>query len=150
SLAFGESLVTSTISLSGGTIGGTLGRRIGYTVQTVALSNDAYAADVSATPNPHLIASGARPIGMRPDDAALLFAKSGQIFEHDLAAGRDTLIAAGANAWYDSTGNIVLVQQAQFSGPTPYPVLAVTARGSFPNTQAVGTPGQAARLIEVS
>jgi hypothetical protein len=42
----------------------------------------------------------------------------------------------------------VLVKQA--SGPTLYPVLAVTTRGAFGTTQAVGTPAQAARLSEVS
>jgi hypothetical protein len=61
------------------------------------------------------------------------------------------MIAAGGTAWYDSTGNIVLVQQAQFSGATLYPVLVVTTRGAFGTTpQAVGTPTQAARLSEVS
>ena len=65
-------------------------------------------------------------------------------------AATDTLVAAGGTAWYDSTGNIVLVQQAQFAGLTPYPVLVVTTRGAFGTTQSVGSPAQAARLSEVS
>jgi hypothetical protein len=149
-LAFGETIAASTISLTGGTIGGGVGQRVGYTVRTALLTNRAYVADVSATPNPREIATGAEVVGLRPDDGALLYAKSGQIHEQDLASGADTIVAAGGMAWYDSTGNIVLVQQAQFSGLTPYPVLAVTTRVAFGTSQPVGTPAQAARLSEVS
>lgn len=149
-LAFGESISASTISLTGGTIGGGVGQRVGYTVRTPLLATRAYVAEISATPNPREVATAAEVVGLRPDDGALLFARSGQIFERDLSTGADTMVAAGGTAWYDSTGNIVLVQQAQFSGLTPYPVLAVTTRGAFGTTQAVGTPAQAARLSEVS
>lgn len=149
-LAFGESISASTISLTGGTIGGGVGQRVGYTVRTAALSTRAYVAEISATPNPREVATSAEVVGLRPDEGALLYARSGQIYERDLATGGDTIVAAGGTAWYDSTGNIVLVQQAQFSGLTPYPVLAVTTRGAFGNTQLVGTPAQAARLSEVS
>lgn len=150
-LAFGESISASTISLPGGTIGGGVGQRVGYTARTAVLAR-AFVAEVSTTPNPREVATAAEAVGLRPDDGALLFAKNGQIFEHDLTGGTDTMIAAGGTAWYDSTGNIVLVQQAQFfSGTTPYPVLVVTTRGAFGTTpQAVGTPAQAARLSEVS
>jgi hypothetical protein len=149
-LAFGESISASTISLTGGAIGGGVGQRVGYTVRTAALTTRAYVADVSTTPNPREVSTAAEVVGLRSDDGALLYSRSGQIFERDLGSGADTLIAAGGTAWYDSTGNIVLVQQAQFSGLTPYPVLAVTTRGAFGTTQPVGTPAQAARLSEVS
>jgi hypothetical protein len=149
-LAAGESISASTISLTGGTIGGGLGRRLGYTVRTALLTTRAYVAEASATPNPREVATAAEVVGLRPDDDALLYAKSGQIYERDLVSGADTLVAAGGTAWFDSTGNIVLVQQAQFSGLTPYPVLAVTTRGAFGTVQPVGTPAQAARLSEVS
>jgi hypothetical protein len=149
-LAFGESIIASTISLTGGTIGGGVGQRVGYTVRTALLSTQAHVAEISATPNPREVATAAEVVGLRPDDGALLYAKSGQIHERDLVTGADTIVAAGGTAWYDSTGNIVLVQQAQFAGLTPYPVLAVTTRGAFGTTQPVGTPAQAARLSEVS
>lgn len=149
-LAFGESISASTMSLTGGTIGDEVGQRVGYTVRTALLTSRAYVADVSTTPNPREVATAAEIVGLRPDDGAVLYAKSGQIYEQDLVAGGEVLVAAGGNAWYDSTGNIVLVQQAQFSGPTPYPVLAVATRGAFGTVQAVGTPAQAARLNEVS
>jgi hypothetical protein len=149
-LAFGESIGASTISLTGGTIGGGMGQRVGYTVRVPLLPSRAYVAEVSATPNPREVASAAEVVGLRPDDGALLYAKSGQIFERDLTTGADTIVAAGGNAWYDSTGNIVLVQQAQFVGATPYTVLGVTTRGAFGTTQLVGTPAQVARFSEVS
>ncbi len=150
-LAFGESISASTISLTGGAVGGGVGQRVGYTVRTAALTTAGPTwQEVSATPNPREVAAAAQVVGLRSDDGALLYARSGQIFERDLGTGADTMIAAGGTAWYDSTGNIVLVQQAQFSGLTPYPVLAVTTRGAFGTTQPVGTPAQAARLSEVS
>jgi hypothetical protein len=136
--------------LTGGTIGGSVGQRVGYTVRDALLATRAYVAEVSTTPNPREVATAAEVVGLRPDDGVLLYAKSGQIYERDLTGGTDALVAAGGTAWYDSTGNIVLVQQAQLSGPTPYPVLAVTTRGAFGTTQSVGTPAQAARLSEVS
>jgi hypothetical protein len=148
SLASGESVMDSTITLPGGTIGGTLGGRVGYTTQTMGGPNKAYVAEISADSKAREVATGAQVVGLRPDDGALLYSKGGQIFERDLAAGSDTLVAVGGTAWYDSTGNIVLVQQ--FSGATGYPVLAVTNRGAFGTTQPVGTGAQAARLIEVS
>lgn len=152
SLAFGESISASTISLTGGTIGGGVGQRVGYTVRTALLTTSVYVAEVSATPNPRLVATAAEVVGLRPDDGALLYAKGGQIYERDLvtAGAADAIVAAGGTAWYDSTGNIVLVQQAQFAGLTPYPVLAATTRGAFGTAQALGTPAQAARLSEVS
>ncbi|MBM0107800.1 cadherin-like domain-containing protein [Steroidobacter sp. S1-65] len=149
-LGFGEIISASTISLTGGTIGGGVGQRVGYTVRTPLLTSRAYVAEVSATPNPREVDPAGEVIGLRPDDGALLYAKSGQIYERDLTTGGDTMVAAGGAAWYDSTGNIVLVQQAQFSGLTPYPVLAVTTRGAFGGTHPLGTPAQAARLSEVS
>lgn len=150
-LGFRESIIASTISLTGGTIGGSVGQRVGYTVRNESLATRrAYVAEVSTTPNPREVATAEEVVGLRPDDGALLYAKSGQIYERDLIGGTDALVAAGGMAWYDSTGNIVLVRQAQFSGPTPYPVLAVTTRGAFGTTQPLGTPAQAARLSEVS
>ncbi|GFE86039.1 hypothetical protein GCM10011488_09930 [Steroidobacter agaridevorans] len=150
-LAFGESVGASTISLTGGTIGGGVGRRVGYTVETPLLPSRAYVAEISATPNPREVATAAEVVGLRPDDGAVLYLKSGQIHELDLASnGADTIVAAGGTAWYDSTGNIVLVQQARFVDGTPYTVLGVTTRGAFGDTQLVGTPAQVTRFSEVS
>lgn len=149
-LAFGESIDASTISLTGGTVGAGTGQRVGYTVSVPLLPSRAYLAEVSTTPNPREVSAAAEVVGLRPDDGALLYSRSGQIYERDLTSGADTIVAAGGTAWYDSTGNIVLVQQAQFVGATPYTVLGVTTRGAFGTTQRVGTPAQVARFGEVS
>lgn len=146
-LGFGESIDTSTISLTGGAIGGGMGKRVGYTVGT---PSRVYVAEVSATPNPREVATAAKVIGLRPDDGALLYEKSLQIYERDLASNADAIVAAGGTAWYDSTGNIVLVQQAQFAGSTAYTVLGVTTRGEFGTTRLLGTPSQQAQFSEVS
>ena len=144
-LAFGETIGGSTIASTGGTVGGGVGQRVGYMVSTRV-----YVAEVSATPNPRQVATGQEVVGLRPDDGALLYANGGQIFERDLGTGADAMVAPGATAWYDSTGNIVLIRQALFSGATPYPVLTATTRGAFGSAQTLGTPAQAARLSEVS
>ncbi|HVQ14865.1 MAG TPA: hypothetical protein VMS40_14795 [Vicinamibacterales bacterium] len=64
----------------------------------------------------------------------------------------DQVIGAGTKASYDSTGNIVLLQQSLPSGGTPstYPALAVSVRGTFGTTQAMGTPVLAAHYVDVS
>lgn len=151
SLALGETIADSTLSPAGGAIGATQLARVGYTIRSVGLIDSVHVADASATPSSRELATSAGVIGLRPDEAALAFARSGQIYERDLSTGgAEALVAAGGNAWYDSTGNIVLVQQAQFVGLTPYTVLAVTIRGSFGSTRTLGTPAHAARLIDTS
>ena len=142
----GESILESTISLPPAKGGSATGKRVAYTVQSPATFST-YVAEVSATPNPRLVATGgAHAVGFRPDDAALLYTKGGVIYENIIDSGTaDTLIGGGTNAWYDSTGNIVLVEQF-----LPYPALAETVRGSFGTTQPVGTPGLAAQYINVT
>ena len=152
-LALGESILENTIGLPPGKGGSATGMRVAYTVQSL-LTFSTYVAEVSATPNPRLVAtSGARIVGFRPDDAALLYTRTGLIYENVIDSGTtDQLVGSGGNAWYDSTGNIVLVEQFLASGGSPpsYPALATTVRGSFGTTQPVGTPVLAAQYINVT
>jgi hypothetical protein len=152
-LGLTDTILESTISLPPGRGGSVLGQRVAYTVQSL-LGFSTWLADVSATPNPHSVAtSGARARGFRPDDAALTYTRSGQVIEAAVNGSvSDQIIGAGAASWYDSTGNIVLLQQFLPSGGTPntYPALAVTVRGSFGATQPLGTPVLAAHFIDVS
>jgi hypothetical protein len=142
----GESLYSSTISLNGGTVSGAPLQHVAYTSKTLLGAFNTYVADLSATPNPRLVASGTQTVGLRPDDTALLYSKGLQIWENSIGAGTpDQLVEAGSAAWYDSTGNIVLVQQF-----LPYPALVVTLRGSFGNSLPLGTPGMAADYVDVS
>jgi hypothetical protein len=152
-LGLTETILESTTSLVPGAGGSVLGQKVAYTVQS-ALTFSTWVADVSATPNPHLVATGgARVRGFRPDNASLLYARAGQIYEATLDGSvSDQLVGAGAAAWYDSTGNIVLLQQFLPSGGTPatYPALAAAVRGAFGATQPLGTPVLAAHFVDIS
>jgi len=149
----GESLLSSTISAPPGSGGGADGSRVAYTVQSL-LTLSTYIAEVSATPNPRLVANtGALAVGLRPDAKALLFTQGGQMYEEVIDATSPTqLVGGGGNGWYDSTGNIVLLEQFLPTGGTPpsYPALAATVRGSFGTTQAVGSAVMAAQYINVT
>ena len=151
-LAFGEALYSSTLSLNGGTASGAPLQRVAYTTQTLPGTLNTYVAEVSATPNPRLVVGGTQAVGLRPDDAVLLYSKGLQIWENSIGAGTsDQLVEAGSGAWYDSTGNVVLVRQFLPSGgSSSYPALVVTARGAFATSQPLGTPGLAAHYVDVS
>ena len=144
-LGHGESLYNSTISPPGGTVSDAPLQRVAYTLQTSKTFNT-YIAEVSATPNARLVASGAKAIGLRPDDATLLYSKGLQILENTIGGTTsDAPVEAGSGAWFDSTGNIVLVLQY-----LPYPQLVVTSRGAFGSSLPLGTPGQASYYFDVS
>jgi hypothetical protein len=148
----GDFIYDSTLTRNGGTVSGAPLQRVAYTVQTLAHIFNTYIADLSATPNPRLVASDAQAIGLRPDDAALLYLKGLQISENSIGGGTaDQAVEAGSNAWYDSTGNIVLIQRfLPAGGSSSYPALAVTTRGTFGTSVPVGTPGMAAPYVDVS
>ncbi len=152
-LGLTETILETTVALPPGAGGSVLTQKVAYTVQS-ALTFSTWIADVSATPNPHVIAtSGARVRGFRPDDGALTYTRAGQIIEAAVDGSvSDQTIGSGTTASYDSTGNIVLLQQLLPSGGTPstYPALAVSVRGSFGTTQPVGTPVLAAHYVDVS
>ena len=153
-LGIGETLLESTIGLPAGSGGSSRGARVGYTTQSLLLGFRTYVAEVSATPNPRVVASaGARVIGFRPDDAALLFSRSGSVFETVIDSMLpEQAVGAGGSGWYDSTGNVVLLKQFLPSGGNPpsYPALAASIRGAFGTTAPVGTPVLAAHYVNVS
>jgi hypothetical protein len=148
SLALTESLNKSTISLPPARGGSTLNQRVAYLTQNL-VTFGIYIAGVSATPNPHLVTSALQTtelLGLRPDDAALLYTRGGQVSEAVIDSGTtDQAVGVGSAAWYDSTGNIVILKQF-----LPYPSLAVTTRGSFGTTKPLGTTTLAAQYIDVS
>jgi hypothetical protein len=150
-LAAGQSIADSTVGLPYGSGSAT---HVAYTVKSTVTppAFSVFAAGVSATPNPGVVATSAASmstIGFRPDNAALLYIQNAQVQESAIGGTPGTqTIGVGANAWYDSTGNIVLLEQ--FLSTTPYPVLAVTARGQFGTTYPMGTTGMAAQYFSVS
>lgn len=128
------------------------GAQVAYPVQSLAGINT-YAANVAPTPDPQVVATGARAIGFRPDGAALLYSSGAQVYESAVKSGATgQLVGNGGAAWYDSTGNIVLLEQFLASGGTPssYQALAATVRGSFGTAQPIGTPVLAAQYFNVS
>lgn len=153
-LGIGNVLAGSTISLPPGHGGATSGERVAYTVESFATSAliGTYVAEVSATPNPRLVAAGARAIGFRPDDMALLYTKGAQVFESVIDSGTvDANVGGGVEGWYDSTGNIVLLEQFLASGGgSSYPALASTVRGSFGTTQPVGLAAMASDYVNTT
>jgi Tol biopolymer transport system component len=148
SLALTESLNKSTLPLPPARGGSTLNQRVAYLTQNL-ITFGIYIAGVSATPNPHVVTSASQTtelVGLRPDDAALVYSRGGQVYEAVLDSGTtDQTVGVGSNAWYDSTGNIVVLKQF-----LPYPSLAVTTRSTFGTTKPLGTTTLAAHYIDVS
>jgi hypothetical protein len=162
-LAVDETLLESTTGLPPGLGGSERAQRVAYTTKTDPRPPQAplpvyatYVAEVSATPNPRVVTSSdgsiTKVLGLRPDDRALLYTRGSQIYEveFDPQGTSDVLVGGGAEAWYDSTGGIVLLKQFLPSGGSPptYPALAVAVRGSFGTTRPLGTAAMAAAFME--
>jgi hypothetical protein len=150
-LASGQTIADSTVGLP---YGSGSASHVAYTVKSTVTppAYSVFAAGVSATPSPAVVARSAASmstIGFRPDNAALLYIQNAQVQESVISGAASTqTIGVGANAWYDSTGNIVLLEQ--FLSTTPYPALAVTLRGQFGTAYPLGTAGMAAQYFSVS
>ncbi|MBV9912411.1 MAG: cadherin-like domain-containing protein, partial [Sinobacteraceae bacterium] len=137
--ALDEVLYSSTLTLPQGSGGGADGRRVAYTtiniVSKAPSTLSAFVAEVSAMPKPRPITNnGAVALAVRPDDAAVLYSKGGNVYENivDSGAATDQVVGGGTDGWYDSTGNIVLLSSATVvpGTSTAYPVLASTTRAS--------------------
>lgn len=152
-LSAGETIVASTIGLALGSGGSAHGERVAYTTQK-QLTFRSYVAEASGNPNSRSIGpAGAIVIGFRPDGGALLYSRNGEIYEAVIDSQEaDKLIGNGDFGWYDSTGNIVLLEQSLPSGGSPplYPALAASSRETFGTTQQLGTAGLAAHFISTS
>jgi hypothetical protein len=160
-LSFAQSipaLGSSTIGLAPGVGGSPDLKRVAYRVQNPANAppsdvDGVYVADVSATPNPRSVVRLDQVIGLRPDDDALLYTDNAQIFEAVIDSGNPgQQLGLGINGWYDSTGNIVLLQNPLSLGApvASGSTLASTVRGSFGTTQQVGTSAMATYYLDVS
>lgn len=158
--AIDEVLYSSTLTLPQGSGGGADGRRVAYTTFNTVTKSPAtlsvFVAEVSATPNPRpIVNNGAVALALRPDDAAVLYSKGGNVYENlvDAGAAADNVVGGGTGGWYDSTGNIVLLSLATVvpGTSTAYPVLASTTRASpFTAPQLVDGGTQAVVYNNVS
>lgn len=158
SLAFGQSITQSTIGLPPGLGGSPDLESVAYTVQNPgnAPASDVggvWFASVATTSDPASVVRLDQSIGIRPDDDAVLYTDGAQVFEAVLGSGNPGQpLGPGIAGWYDSTGNIILLQ-APLSTGTPLAsgsLLSATLRGSFGATQQVGTPSLATYYLDVS
>jgi hypothetical protein len=160
-LNFGQSISasgSSTIGLDPSLGGSANLKRVAYRVANPANAPPAdidgvYVAEVSATPNPRSVVRLDEVIGLRPDDAALLYTDNAQVFEAVIDSGTPgQQLGLGVNGWYDSTGGIVLLQNPLSLGAplASGSTLSATLRGSFGTTQQVGTSSMATYYLDVS
>jgi hypothetical protein len=145
----GQSVASSTVGLPASRGGSTTVSRVVYVVQGLSITHPAgiYVSEVSATPTPRLAvqSSTAQILGLRPDDAAFLYADQTQVSEAVIDTPGAQAVGGGDGGWYDSTGNIVLLQQH-----APWPVLASTSRGNFGSATQLGTTSLAIAYKDVS
>ena len=152
-LSFGQSIPamgSSTIGLPPGLGGSPDLKRVAYRVQN---PTNVYVAEVSTTPDPRSVIRLDQVIGFRPDDDALLYTDNAQVFEAVIDSGNQgQQLGVGTNGWYDSTGNIVLLQNPLTPGAplASGSTLSATVRGSFGTTQQVGTSSMATYYVDVS
>jgi hypothetical protein len=85
-------------------------------------------------------------LGFSPDNSKLLYTDSAQVAEIGAAAGNTgTQVGVGNQAWYDSSGNIVLIRSPAASGST----LTYNTR-PFGSPMPVTPAGTVAYAVDVS
>jgi hypothetical protein len=160
-LSFGQSIApsgSSTLGLPPGLGGSADLKRVAYQVQNPPSAppsdiDGVYVAEVSTTPNPRSVVPLDSVIGLRSDDAALLYTDGAQVFEAVIDAGTPgQSLGAGTNGWYDSTGNIVLLQKPLSPGAplSSGSTLWATVRGSFASRYPVGNSSLTTYYVDVS
>jgi hypothetical protein len=151
-LGVGQSILNTSVGVTPYPGGISTVSRIAYAVDAgtdpVNYPAGVYVAEVSSTPNSRLAvqAAGLQVLAIRPDDAAILYTDTTTVTEVVVDSPDITALGGGNYGWYDSTGNIALLQQ---SVPN-YTVLASTSRGAFGTTNRVGTPSLAIIYDDVS
>jgi hypothetical protein len=147
----GTAITTSTVGIAPGLGGSNTGTKVAYDVGVPGSSPDAvgiYVAGVPpvASPAPQFVALLEQLIGFSPDDSKLLYTDHSQVFEIAGAAGNTgTQLGIGNQGWYDSTGNVVLIQNTLSAGVS----LSYNAR-PFGSPKPVTPTGTAAFDVDVS
>jgi hypothetical protein len=141
------------VGLAPGLGGSYTGSKVAYDVGTPVLSPQSvgiYVADVppATPPNPQFVAQLVQIIGFSPpaDSKLLYMDSSSRVFEIGSGAGNTgTQVGVGNQGWYDSTGNIVLLQNQLSSGVS----LTYNTR-PFGTPKAINTAGTVAYDLDVS
>jgi len=145
----GVAVTSSTVGLPPGLGGSNNGKVVAYDVGapgSAPTSAGIFVADVSNTPNPQHVITLETVLGFSPDNLKLLYTDSAQVAEIGASMGcSGTQVGVGNQAWYDSTGNIVLVEAPATGGST----LSYNTR-PFGSPVAVTPPGTIAYSVDVS
>jgi len=145
----GVAVTSSTVGLPPGLGGSSNGKLVAYDVGvpgSAPTSAGIFVADVSNTPDPQHIVTLESVLGFSPDNSKLLYTDSAQVAEIGAATGgTGTQVGVGNEAWYDSSGNIVLVQAPASTGST----LSYNTR-PFGSPVAITPPGTVAYSVDVS
>ena len=145
----GVAVTSSTVGLPPGLGGSNNGKVVAYDVGvpgSAPTSAGIFVADVSNTPNPQQVITLETVIGFSPDNTKLLYTDSAQVAEIAAGTGNSgTPVGMGNQAWYDSTGNIVLVEAPAATGST----LTYNTR-PFGSPAAVTPSGTVAYAVDVS
>ena len=145
----GVAVTSSTVGRPAGLGGSNNGKVVAYDVGVPGVAPTAtgiFVANVSSTPNPQLVVPLETVLGFSPDNSKLLYTDSAQVEEVSAAAGSSGApVGTGNQAWYDSSGNIVLIQNPAASGST----LTYNTR-PFGSAVAVTPPGVVAYAVDVS
>jgi len=145
----GVAVTSSTVGLPPGLGGSNNGKVVAYDVGvpgSAATSAGIFVAEVSNTPNPQHVITLETVLGFSPDNSKLLYTDSAQVAEIAASTGgTGTQVGVGNQAWYDSTGNIVLIEAPATTGST----LSYNAR-PFGSPAAVTPSGTVAYAVDVS
>ena len=118
----GVAVTSSTVGLPPGLGGSNNGKVVAYDVGvpgSAPTSAGIFVAAVSNTPDPQHIITLESVLGFSPDNSKLLYTDSVQVAEIGATtSGTGTQVGVGNQAWYDSSGNIVLVEAPATAGST--------------------------------
>jgi len=145
----GVAVTSSTVGLPPGLGGSNSGKVVAYDVGVPGSAPTAtgiFVAEVSNVPNPQLVTSLEFVLGFSPDNSKLLYTDSAQVAEIGAGSGNTGVqVGVGNQAWYDSSGNIVLIRNPASSGST----LTYNTR-PFTSPAAVTPSGTVAYAVDVS
>ena len=145
----GVAVTSSTVGLPPGLGGSNNGKVVAYDVGvpgSAPTSTGIFVAEVSNTPNPQHIITLETVLGFSPDNSKLLYTDSAQVAEiNATTGGAGTPVGVGNQAWYDSSGNIALIEAPATTGST----LAYNTR-PFGSPVAITPSGTVAYAVDVS
>jgi hypothetical protein len=145
--------LSSTAFQLGATVGGSPdAARVAYTIQPTSGPVQSYIAEVSATPNPRVLAPpGLRVDTLRPDNAAVLLETESQTltglqtFEKVIGSPDPPVFVADGIGGYDATGDVIFMNVFH-DAPLPVRTSGVVFRPAFGTTLPVGVAGQVTLL----